>query len=86
MGFNFKGTHVIDYQNHTLATGAKSYKPPFISSCGHSDHIHDVVAISSWQTQTCTCVGRRHSHPSARSLEALKKEEAGLGICMHVYI
>lgn len=66
MGFTFKGTHVIDYQNHTLATEAKGYKPPFTSSCGHSVHIHGGGSHTLLANiDLHTCVGRRHSHPSA---------------------
>ena len=58
------------------------YKPSFTSSLRPSHH----TTHTHTHTQPCTHVqGGAHTH-QPHSQEALKEEEARLGIFMHVYI
>lgn len=87
MGFTFKGTHVIDYQNHTLATGARGYKPPFTSSCGHSVHIHGGGSHALLANiDLHTCVGGRHSPISRVLWRPWKRRRQGRGfLCVFIF-
>lgn len=81
---------MIDYLHRTRITHQPqelrdTTPPPFTSSLDtHTTYTE--ATMSSQRAQLCTHVqGRAHTH-QPYSQEALKEEEAGLGIFMHVYI